>query len=598
MSEVMPLEAVSEAVPGSGGSPHPPGGDGVKAKRKKRKKKRIVKAIIAIVIILAVLGGASFGLYQLLRERAPEVSILTDIVSRGSIQSMVTGNGLTRARESESIVLPLGGTVGAVFVQEGDLVAEGDPLYTIDSTEARKAVDDAEEAVLDANKAVSDAQSVVVDLREQIDKLREQYEDLTVKSPYSGVMLDTLRLREGDSVSAGTKIATLVDENVMLLTLYFSYAYQGEIAVGQAAAVSIPSSMSEIPGSVREINYIRRVSPEGAALFQVIVEMKNPGALTAEMSASATLSGTAGERVYPYEGGALEYSRVTDIFAKAAGDVISHSLMDYARAAQGQTLLHLDSDVNDAQIEALQKQIETQQKQIEELQKRVATAAETADKARSNLDDLNAFAPISGTVLTCSLKPGETVEQGRAALTIANTTVMLVEARIDEMNVQYVKTDMYCDITQWGRNGQEMFPGVVESVSLEGKNENGYSYFPATIRVDNMDGKLLSNMYVDYSFVASQSDDCLTAPIQAIKYTESGSCMFVKLDEAPSGALDPEQFGLDIPDGFYAVPVTVGLSANSMAEILDGVEEGAEVFTQYMTNSGSSYDGMGGIRIG
>ncbi|MDR2664920.1 MAG: biotin/lipoyl-binding protein, partial [Oscillospiraceae bacterium] len=383
----------------------------MKAKQKKKRKKRAIKAIIAIVITLAVLGGATFGLYELLRERMPEVSILTDIVSRGSIQSMVTGSGLTRARESESIVLPLGGTVGAVFVQEGDLVAAGDPLYTIDSAEARKAVDDADGAVLDANKAVADAQDAVEDLREQIDELRGQYEDLTVKSPHSGLLLETLRLREGDGVAAGTKIATLVDEDVMLLTLYFSYAYQGEISVGQSAAVSIPSSMSEIPGSVREINYIRRVSPEGAALFQVVVEMKNPGALTAEMPASATLVGAGGERVYPYEGGALEYSRVTEILAKAAGEVISHSLMDYARAAQGQVLLQLDSDVNDAQIESLQKQIETQQRQIAELQKRVAAAVETADKARANLDDLNAFAPIGGTVLTCSLKPGETVEQ-------------------------------------------------------------------------------------------------------------------------------------------------------------------------------------------
>jgi multidrug efflux pump subunit AcrA (membrane-fusion protein) len=586
MSEILIPEDAGAAppLPPLPPSPRPPGGEGVKTKRKKKKKKRVIKAVIAIVITLAVLGGAAFGLYELLRERVPETSILTDFVSRGSIQSMVTGSGLTRAKDSESIVLPLGGTVGTVFVQEGDLVQEGDPLYTIDSTEAKKAADDAEKEVEAAQKAANDIQK-------QIDDLLAQYVDLTVTAPYSGIMLETARLREGDSVSAGTKIATLVDENVMLLTLYISYAYEGEIAVGQPASVSIPSHMSEIPGRVREVNYIRRVTPEGAALFQVVIEMDNPGALTTDMAASATLETPSGDSVLPYESGTLEFSRVTDIVAKASGEVISHSLMDYARAAGGQVLLQLDSDVNDAQIESLRRQLETQQTHI-------TAAAEAAAKARANLDDLNAFAPMSGTVLTCSLKPGETVEPGRAALTIANTTVMLVEARIDEMNVQYVKTDMYCDITQWGRNGQETFPGVVESVSLEGKNENGYSYFPATIRVDNMDGRLLSNMYVDYNFVASQSDDCLTAPIQAIKYTENGSCMFVKSDEAPDNALDPEQLGLDVPEGFYAVPVTVGLSANSMAEILDGVEEGAEVFTQYMTNSGSSYDGMGEIRIG
>jgi multidrug resistance efflux pump len=496
---------------------------------------------------------------------------------------MVTGSGLTRAKESASLVLAVGGVVGDVFVQEGDLVAEGDPLYTIDSTDAQKAVDD-------AVKVVEDAQKAAADIEDEIEKLLAQYDDLTVAAPYSGLLIDTVRLREGDSVAAGTKIAALVDESVMLLTLYFSYAYERDVAVGQPAVVSIPSSMSEIPGAVREVNYIRRISAEGAALFQVVIEMDNPGALTAEMAASAILTTAAGESVYPYEGGALEYSRVTDIIAKAGGDVIEHSLMDYARVSEGQTLLLLDSNVNDEQIESLQKQLETYRRQVQ-------TAAEAVEKAQKALDELNAFAPMGGTVLACSLKPGEKAEPGRAAMTIANTTVMLVEARIDDMNVQYVKTDMYCDITQWGRNGQEMFGGVVESVSLEGKNENGYSYFPATIRVDNTDGKLLSNMYVEYSLVASQSDDCLTVPVQAIKYTEAGSCMFVKADERPENALDAAELGLDVPEGFYAVPVTVGLSANSTAEILDGVEEGAEVFTQYLANSGDSYSGARAVSV-
>ncbi|MDR2357003.1 MAG: HlyD family efflux transporter periplasmic adaptor subunit [Oscillospiraceae bacterium] len=584
MPDVLSPEAANEprTPPGGGEPPRPPTGEGVKSKKKRRRKKKIVKAAVAVVITLAALGGIALGLRRLLRESEPEVELLTDFVTRGSIQSMVTGSGLTRAKESASLVLASGGVVGEVFVQEGDLVAEGDPLYAIDSADAKKTVDEAE-------KTVEDAQKAAAATADEIEKLLEQYNDLTVVSPHSGVLLETARLRKGDSVAAGTKIATLVDESVMLLTLYFSYAYERDIAVGQPAVVSIPSSMSEIPGAVREVNYIRRISAEGAALFQVVVEMNNPGALTAEMAASAVLTSGAGERVYPYEGGALEYSRVTDIVTKVAGDVIEHSLMDYARASEGQTLLLLDSNVNDAQIESLRKQLETQQKQAQ-------TAAEAVEKARKDLDDLNAFAPMGGTVMACSLKPGEKVEQGRAALTVANTTVMLVEARIDEMNVQYVKTGMYCDITQWGRNGQEMFGGVVESISLEGKNENGYSYFPATVRVDNADGKLLSSMYVDYSLVASQSDDCLTVPIQAIKYTEAGSCVFVRLDGRPENALNAEELGLDVPDGFYAIPVTVGLSANSMAEILDGVEEGAEVFTQYLTNRGDSYSG-GGVSI-
>ena len=39
--------------------------------------------------------------------------------------------------------------------------------------------------------------------------------------------------------------------------------------------------------------------------------------------------------------------------------------------------------------------------------------------------------------------------------------------------------------------------------------------------------------------------------------------------------------------------MTVGLSDQTSAEIVEGVEEGQEVFVQYMTNSGDSWNGGG-----
>ena len=55
--------------------------------------------------------------------------------------------------------------------------------------------------------------------------------------------------------------------------------------------------------------------------------------------------------------------------------------------------------------------------------------------------------------------------------------------------------------------------------------------------------------------------------------------------------------GLEIPEGFYAVPVTVGLSDQTSAEIIEGVQEGDEVFVQFMTNQADSWSG-GGVMVG
>jgi len=530
--------------------------------RKKLRRKKRVRRVISIIVVVAILGGIAFGLYKLLRDEEPEKQILTDFVIRGSIQSLVTGTGVTKAKDSASITLSASGTVLDVYVKEGDLVMPGQPLYTIDSSEALKAVEE--------------AQKTVNNLQKQLDGIYESLTYLTVRADYAGTLLDTAKISVGDFVPKGTTLGKLVDDSKMKLELFFSYAYQGSISVGQKATVSVPATMSQLAGTVTSIDYINKVTPEGAKLFRVVITVDNPGALTAGMGATAILRDAAGNDVYPFDAGVLEFNRVTEIVTKIGGEAQTVGLLDYKQVAAGETLLVMSGDDSEEQIATLETQL--------------AQAQEALRKAQENLDNFNAVAPIGGTVLFCAIQPGDVVQSGMTVISIADTTVMLIDAQVDEMNVSYVKPGMYVDVKQWGRYGEEYFMGIVESVSLEGKFEGGVSYFPAVIRVDNYDGRLLSGMYVDYSLVASQSDDTLLVPVQAVKYTEAGPVLFVKTEQKPETALDPETLGIKegVPEGFYVVPVEVGLSDNYYAEILSGVEEGMEVFTQYMTNQGSS----------
>ncbi len=530
-----------------------------RAKRRKIRRKRIV----TLVVILAICGGIAFGMYRLLHDEEPELTIWSDFVTRGSISSMVEGSGMTKAKNSATLTLASGGTVQEVFVTEGQQVTEGDPLYTVDSTDAQKAVDDAQDAVDDYQK--------------QIDALGKSYADLTFTAPFTGKLLDAAELEVGEDIGSGTTLGTLVDDRTMKLSLYFSYVYENEFTVGKTATISVPSVMTPLTGKVETINKVRRVTPEGSTLFEVVFSIVNPGTLTAGMGATAYLTGASGEEVYPYEPGELEYNRSQELVTKAGGELQAVHLINYSDVSAGQVLVQMAGDDNDDQMAALNTSMRT--------------AQENLKKAQDALANYNAVAPISGTVLTCGLVPGETVDAGFAAMTIADTTVITVEAQVDSMNVSYVQPGMECTITAWGQGGEMQYMGVVKSVSLEGNAENGLSTFPAVIEVDNYDGSLRSNDYVSYSMVASESSDCLLVPVQAVKYAATGDvCVFVRADEAPENALDSDELGLQIPEGFYAVPVTVGLSDRSSAEILEGLEEGQEVFIQYMTNEGNSWD--------
>ena len=70
--------------------------------RKRRKKKvgRIIKRIIGFIILFAVIGAIGYYIYSLFKEEEVPKQALFERVYRGSIQSLVTGSGMTKAQES------------------------------------------------------------------------------------------------------------------------------------------------------------------------------------------------------------------------------------------------------------------------------------------------------------------------------------------------------------------------------------------------------------------------------------------------------------------------------------------------------------------
>jgi len=128
---------------------------------------------------------------------------------------------------------------------------------------------------------------------------------------------------------------------------------------------------------------------------------------------------------------------------------------------------------------------------------------------------------------------------------------------------------------------------------MEGKSDYGVAYFPAKIEIENYDGNMKSGMYCSFSIMGSQSDDCVLAPTEAVKYTEYGPCLFVR-GEGWEGAVELEE-GV-VPEGFSAVPIVTGLSDERVVEVISGVPEDCEVFTAYITESANSWDAPG-IRV-
>ena len=528
---------------------------------RKKKRKSKLKLVVGLLVTLAVIAAVAVALwYFVFRQEDTEMGeAMTDTVQVGSIQVKVEGSGMAKANKSATVT-PGSGTVLELYVKEGDQVTEGQPLYRMDDTAAREAVNTAQEAVNECQK--------------QIQAVQEKIAELTIKAPHAGNLREVANLKPGDMVNEGDTIATIVNDTKLRISLYYSYAYEKDIKVGQTAQISIPAIMDTRTGTVEKINKVRFVSPEGATHFEVVFVMDNPGTLTEGMEASAGLTAADGTPIYPYQNGKLEFYETTVVKAKASGPVEQFGLMDYADVKAGQVLAQLGSKTADEEISTKEEALKAAQEKLK--------------AATDELSKYNAVSPIAGTVLSCSLTEGAVAESGQG-ISIADTSQMTVEISVDERNAQYVKVGMMVDLDQYGTP----YMGVVESVSLTASGENGVASIPAVVRVDNFDGSMIPGTYVNYSFVASQADNCLTVPVAAVQYVTFDNVKLPdSLDAGPAenGGEDmlPEDGYVDdnLPEDGTMDDALIGDGTTDDALVGDGTTDEIPI-TDGMTSDGA-----------
>ncbi|MEY8420182.1 HlyD family efflux transporter periplasmic adaptor subunit [Oscillospiraceae bacterium 44-5] len=524
-------------------------------------RQKIVKRLIALGVAAAIFGGGGFALYRFLTATDDEVGeIFPATASIGTIQSKVSGQGTARAKEQAAITLTQSGVVQEVYVTGGQTVMAGDPLYTIYSEAAEK--------------ALTEAQT-------EMDKLLEEANNLTVQAPFAGKLMDVSEFQMDQEVSKGTKIATLVNDKKLKLSLYFSYAYEGDIHVGQSVDVSIPAVMKTYTGRVEKINKVSFVSPEGAVHFEVVIVFDNPGTLTEKMDASAMLTDSEGGEIYPYRNGQTQFYETRDVLAKASGPVIGlGNLLNYANVYEGEPLLYLGSNTIDEQIRNQQTKL---------------------DEAQNAMNDFNAVAPIDGTVTSCNLVEGQEVKSGDTVVMISNNVTMLVTITVDDRNIAFIKPGSFVDLSDWNGN---VFQGQVTSIDMAGaESGQGMTNYPVTLEVDNFGGALMDGAYLQYSFVTSESEACVMVPTACVQYfsdTEGNRCsvVFVQMDQPPEELPELEYPTFEpgqkrtFPsqeEGYYPVVVETGIADTQNVEIISGVNEGDTVFYNYTVTDYSGW---------
>lgn len=565
--------------------------------KNKKKMPKPVKIILAVLIFGGLIAGGVF-LVKKTDQTTDKNNALIVHPEYGTIETYIEGDGSIQARRQVEIGKDLKGKITKVNFKTGDEVQEGDILFSIDQTALREEIDkarkDLEAAQRDVDQSVSN-----------LSKAQKDVSELSTVVPFSGKFIpqtpaegETVKTyKNGDELSAGTVLGTIVDDSIMKLPLYFSYAYIDSIYNGAKANVSIPSTMSQVEGWVESVERVEKISSSGTKLFKVVIALNNPGTLSSGMVASAEIPSEIGS-IMPAETGKLEYSREETITVKQSGQITSIGTMDYYRFNAGAVLVTQKNDDLNQAVETAQRTLESQRNAVSEKQKHLEELQQKAAKS-------DITSPISGVILEMNAVEDTEITTETNLCIVADMSSLVVNAEISMNDINSVAQGQSALISM-RREGETLeISGTVESVALKANENQGNGSLPtykAVIVLDEFDtgSQVSMGYYVEYKITTATAENCIVVPTSALVNTMEGNAVFARAAEGEVFEnTQPIPEGTEgVPEGFELVPVEIGLKDSEKVQILSGISENSEVFLAGPTDAYEDVSNSMSVSIG
>lgn len=547
-----------------------------KAPKKGRPKK---KGVLVLIIGAAVLA-AVFGLW-LLKSRSARTSSegaqgqRTAVVTKGTITSELSSSGVISPKDTYSLTSLVEGEVISADFEEGDQVTEGQILYQID-------VSSMESELKSASTSLERAQKKYEKAQEDYNEAVSDYSGNTYKATRTGYIRE-LNIQAGDQVGQNTDIASIYNDQIMKIRVPFLAQEAAAIGAGNQAVLTLTDTEEQINGVVTAVSNMDEVLDGGRIVRYVTIEAANPGGLTSSHSAVAEINGM----VCTAEG---SFEAATDLVMKA--DLPSSVEVEAMLVHEGDYVTEGTPIFRIASKDA-ENLLDTYQDAMAQAEESLESAQSKVDSTKESYDNYTITAPISGQVITKSVKEGDTISRnsGSSDTTLAviyDLSQLTFEMSVDELDVRSVQVGQKVSVTADALEGQT-FTGTVTNVSLESVQSNGVTNYPVTVTLDET-GDLLPGMNVDGVILLDQTEDALMIPIDSLM---RGNRVYVKDDTVK------EAEG-SVPAGFRAVEVETGLTNDDYVEIVSGLSEGEEVYVNESSKSTDAFmmgvpgGGMGG----
>lgn len=480
-----------------------------------------MKKFLKFLLVLIVLGAAGFYGWQYYQQKvaapvgapAGAQNAYTEYtVGRGTLTKTVTGTGTLSIARVEDIELPYAVTVMDTLVEEGDTVAAGQALMTID-TAALQTTIDALQTELDTTE--SEIAALADDyVRAEYIKLNM---DCRVKEVYiqNGDYIEDVMAEKGAiallSLDGLMYVDVPVIEGLDILDTM-------KVTVGRS---TVAGTVRAITGDTMSISFSDEYGEDGQ---EVTIKVNNE----------------------PVAAGNCYIHMPYDLTTSAQGYIELVNLEAGAKKYSGNRICYLNNIPMSATYDALQATRATQQKQLTEMKKLLKAGVISATEAGivSTIAAPSAAEQAAYTVL--------------ASLYVGDEKEMVIS--VDELDITSVSVGQNVDIAMDAIE-DKTYPAKVTKVSQIGTASGGVTVYNVTLTIEG-DERLRFGMNGTATIHIEERSNVLLVPLTALNSSRGSSYVWLKSAEASA----------DEPG--VRTAIETGLSDESYAEVISGLNEG------------------------
>ncbi len=533
-----------------------------------KKRNLIINAILLVVVIVA----GYFG-YKTINPTVATTTLRTAVASIGNVSTTVSASGSVQSTSDIGLTFKSTGIVTAINVKVGDSVSKGKVLATIDDTQAKiallqaqSAVKSAEISVIQSGNSKDSAALTLQQAQDALTTLTSGPTDATKKSQAQALLNAQNSVTSANLAVANAQQALLDQESTTAANL-----------INYDRVIDLDwYTMYNACGNKLDTN---------CTLYTTNATIRNAVAAWQDAQ-TAKVNGIAKDA-------AAEKTAQQNIDTAIRNQTAAKAALDSLMASQSET----NAGPTSTSLQAAKLAVANAQNNVKvvDLQGQQALATQTNAQAslliaQQNFDGTKIVAPASGTIAAIAsivgMNPGSTSAGSSGVngfIILTNLNSLQIKASVAEADIASLVVGQAANIT-FDAVSRSRATGTVLSIAPLNNASSGsgsVQSYTVLFGLDQTPDGVKPGMTAQVSVTTAQVQGVLSVPATAL--TQRGPFYTVTLKPAKP------------TDQGKQVRVTVGLQGDSRVEIKSGIKAGAEVVLRTTTSSTSTGFPAGGI---